>query len=199
MDRVGMGQVQPWVDLRRELPVGPLLCVLNGATRGRHWSPAAARAELRRTAAAAGAAPIRAAPAPPRPCRRDGPRRRAAQCHPTPTRTRQPRHHIRLLARHRQRRDRRDRPRPTRASDPCQRVATALIDSAARALLVAHCDSGCAGSPLLPASATRTRSDGTQAARDCVVVGDHDRVPGLCGRAIAGDERVVVALVAEAQ
>jgi site-specific recombinase XerD len=40
--------------LRRELPVGPLLCVINGTTRGRHWSPAAARAELRRTAAAAG-------------------------------------------------------------------------------------------------------------------------------------------------
>jgi integrase len=34
--------------------VGPLLCVINGTTRGRHWSPAAARAELRRTAAAAG-------------------------------------------------------------------------------------------------------------------------------------------------
>jgi len=34
--------------------VGPLLCVINGATCGRHWSPAAARAELRRTAPAAG-------------------------------------------------------------------------------------------------------------------------------------------------
>ena len=42
------------VALRRELPVGPLLCVINGTTRGRHWSSAAARAELRRTAAAAG-------------------------------------------------------------------------------------------------------------------------------------------------
>ncbi len=40
--------------MRRELPIGPLLCVINGTTRGRHWSPAAARAELRRTAAAAG-------------------------------------------------------------------------------------------------------------------------------------------------
>jgi integrase/recombinase XerD len=40
--------------MRRELPVGPLLCVLNGKTRGRNWSSAAARAELRRTAAAAG-------------------------------------------------------------------------------------------------------------------------------------------------
>ena len=54
MDAWGWEQLQPWVELRRELPVGPLLCVINGATRGRHWSPAAARAELRRTAAAAG-------------------------------------------------------------------------------------------------------------------------------------------------
>ena len=46
--------LQPWLDIRRELPVGPLLCVINGTTRGRHWSSAAARAELRRTAAAAG-------------------------------------------------------------------------------------------------------------------------------------------------
>jgi integrase len=43
-----------WLDLRRELPVGSLLCVIHGPTRGRLWSPAAARAELRRTAAAAG-------------------------------------------------------------------------------------------------------------------------------------------------
>jgi site-specific recombinase XerD len=53
MDAWGWEQLQPWLETRRELPVGPLLCVINGATRGRHWSPAAARAELRRTAAAA--------------------------------------------------------------------------------------------------------------------------------------------------
>jgi hypothetical protein len=47
-------QLLPWLERRRELSVGPLLCVINGATRGRPWSPAAARAELRRTAAAAG-------------------------------------------------------------------------------------------------------------------------------------------------
>ena len=54
MDAWGWEQLLPWLELRRELPVGPLLCVINGTTRGRHWSPAAARAELRRTAAAAG-------------------------------------------------------------------------------------------------------------------------------------------------
>jgi site-specific recombinase XerD len=54
MDAWGWEQLQPWLEMRRELPVGPLLCVINGATQRRHWSPAAARAELRRTAAAAG-------------------------------------------------------------------------------------------------------------------------------------------------
>ena len=54
MDAWGWEQLLPWLDLPRELPVGPLPCVINGTTRGRHWSPAAARTELRRTAAAAG-------------------------------------------------------------------------------------------------------------------------------------------------
>jgi site-specific recombinase XerD len=54
MDAWGWQELQPWLDERRELPIGPLLCVINGATCGRHWSPAAARADLRRTAAAAG-------------------------------------------------------------------------------------------------------------------------------------------------
>ena len=54
MDGWGWKQLQPWLDTRRELPVGPLLCVISGTTRGRHWSPAAARAELRRAAAASG-------------------------------------------------------------------------------------------------------------------------------------------------
>jgi len=54
MDAWGWEQLRPWLDMRRELPVGPLLCVINGTTRGGHWSSAAARAEPRRTAAAAG-------------------------------------------------------------------------------------------------------------------------------------------------
>src|ERR687883_449242 len=54
MDAWGWEQLQPWLELQRELPLGPVLCVINGATRGRHWSSAAARAELRRAAAAAG-------------------------------------------------------------------------------------------------------------------------------------------------
>jgi integrase len=54
MDTWGWDELQPWLDLRVGLPVGPLFCVLNGRTRGRQWSSAAARADLRRTAVAAG-------------------------------------------------------------------------------------------------------------------------------------------------
>jgi len=40
--------------VRVQLPSGPLFCVINGPTRGRPWSPAAARAGVRRVAAGAG-------------------------------------------------------------------------------------------------------------------------------------------------
>jgi site-specific recombinase XerD len=43
-----------WVACRTQLPLGPLFCVLDGATRGRPWSATAVRAELRRYALAAG-------------------------------------------------------------------------------------------------------------------------------------------------
>ena len=54
MDGWAWEELQPWLELRRQLPVGPLLCVIAGSTGGRHWSSAAARAQLRRVAAAAG-------------------------------------------------------------------------------------------------------------------------------------------------
>jgi site-specific recombinase XerD len=54
MDTWGWDELQPWLELRFGLPLGPLFCVLNGRTRGRQWSTAAARAKLRRTAVAAG-------------------------------------------------------------------------------------------------------------------------------------------------
>ena len=44
MDAWGCDELQPWLEFRRGLPVGPLFCVINGATRGRYRS----RAELRR-------------------------------------------------------------------------------------------------------------------------------------------------------
>ena len=54
MDDWAWQELQPWLELRVELPIGPLFCVINGATGGRPWATAAARAQLRRTAAAAG-------------------------------------------------------------------------------------------------------------------------------------------------
>ena len=54
MDEWAWEHLQPWLDLRLKFPVGALFCVINGATRGRPWSAAAVRADLRRTAAAAG-------------------------------------------------------------------------------------------------------------------------------------------------
>ncbi len=50
---MGMGTARALARAAGRAP-GRLLCVINGATRGRRWSPAAARAELRRTAAAVG-------------------------------------------------------------------------------------------------------------------------------------------------
>jgi len=54
MDVWGWEQLAPWLETRLDLPVGPLFCIVTGPTRGRHWANAAARADLRRTAAAAG-------------------------------------------------------------------------------------------------------------------------------------------------
>jgi site-specific recombinase XerD len=54
MDEWAWEQLEPWNAVRRELPVGPMFCVINGPTCGRPWSASAVRAELRRTAADAG-------------------------------------------------------------------------------------------------------------------------------------------------
>ncbi len=54
MDAWGWEELRTWLELRVHLPVGPLFCVITGPTRGRPWSSAAARADLRQTAAAAG-------------------------------------------------------------------------------------------------------------------------------------------------
>ena len=37
MDRWAWAQVDAWLAVREELPVGALLCVVRGATAGRHW------------------------------------------------------------------------------------------------------------------------------------------------------------------
>jgi integrase len=54
MDEWGWEQLRPWRSARAELPVGPLFCIIDGPTRGRPWSGAAVRSELRRLAIRAG-------------------------------------------------------------------------------------------------------------------------------------------------
>jgi site-specific recombinase XerD len=54
MDPWGWEQLSPWLELRIGMPVGPLLCVIDGPTRGRPWASDAARAQLRRVATKAG-------------------------------------------------------------------------------------------------------------------------------------------------
>jgi hypothetical protein len=61
---------------------------------------------------------LRATPATARTRGRDGPRRRAADRHPAPTRTQQPRDHLGLSTGHRQRRNHRNGPRPSCSDDP---------------------------------------------------------------------------------
>ena len=46
VDAWAWDELQPWLDVRVELPVGPLLCILDGQSRGRRWSSASARAAL---------------------------------------------------------------------------------------------------------------------------------------------------------
>ena len=54
MDDWGWQQLAAWRTCRLELPVGTLLCIINGSGRGRPWAAAAARDQLRVTAARAG-------------------------------------------------------------------------------------------------------------------------------------------------
>jgi site-specific recombinase XerD len=54
LDDWGWEHLGLWLSARAELPVGPLLCVIDGPTRGRPWSGAAVRSELRRLTVLAG-------------------------------------------------------------------------------------------------------------------------------------------------
>ena len=54
MDPWGWERLRPWLEVRIALPVGPLLCVVEGRTRGRPWASDAARAQLQRVASNAG-------------------------------------------------------------------------------------------------------------------------------------------------
>src|SRR3954451_9616807 len=105
MDGWGWQQLPPWIERRLALPVGPLLCVASGSTTGRPWAPSAARAQLRPLAAEAGVR-RRFAPHQLRHAHAvEMARGRVAERDPAPTRPREPRHHLRVPRRHRQRRD----------------------------------------------------------------------------------------------
>lgn len=54
MDPWGWEHLRPWLDVRIDLPVGALFCVVAGPTRGRPWSAAAVRTHLRQLASTAG-------------------------------------------------------------------------------------------------------------------------------------------------
>ena len=127
MDAWGWEELEPWLELRLQLPVGPLFCVINGATCGRHWSSAAARADLRRTALEAGVrrrfAPHQLRHAHAVELAREGVsliviQRQLGQ--------QQPRHHVGLSPRHRQRRNHRRRPRSASADGSREPLASAV-------------------------------------------------------------------------
>jgi site-specific recombinase XerD len=54
MDRWAWGQLEPWLETRRQLPIGALLCVIHGPTAGRHWEASAVRKQLHNAAVTAG-------------------------------------------------------------------------------------------------------------------------------------------------
>ena len=127
MDDWGWQEREPWLIARVALPIGPLFCVINGRARGRPWTNqrCTRRAATRRRPG--GRAPtLRPSPAAPRPRGRDGPRRRPAHRHPTPTWAQQPRDHLGLSPGHRQRRDHRDGPRAPRPMVPVSTSRPAL-------------------------------------------------------------------------
>ncbi len=117
MDDWGWQRLSPWLAQRRSMPIGPLFCVIDGPTRGRPWTAAAVRIQLRRLAAQAGVrrrfAPHQLRHAHAVELAREG----LAQDHPAPARPRQPTRDDGLPARDRQRRDHQRRPRAASAHD----------------------------------------------------------------------------------
>ncbi len=54
MDRWAWEQLDPWLEIRRDLPIGALLCVIHGPTAGWRWETSAARKQLHHAATEAG-------------------------------------------------------------------------------------------------------------------------------------------------
>jgi Phage integrase family len=121
MDPWGWDHLRPWLELRIAMPVGPLLCVIDGPTCGWRWASDSARAQLRRVATKARVrrrfAPHQLRHAHAVELAHEGiPLKR----HPAPIGAHQPRGHVHISARDRQRRDHRHRPCPQDADDPRQ-------------------------------------------------------------------------------
>jgi site-specific recombinase XerD len=57
MARWAWEQLDSGLEIRRELPIGALLCVIHGSSAGRRWEAAAARKQLHHGAAAADVRP----------------------------------------------------------------------------------------------------------------------------------------------
>lgn len=54
MDEWGWGQLRPWLEFRRGLPIGPLFCAINPPASGSPYTSGAVRDRFRRLAAQAG-------------------------------------------------------------------------------------------------------------------------------------------------
>lgn len=50
MDDFGWHELRPWLEARRELPIGPVFPIVSGPTIGRAWCPSGARTALKRAA-----------------------------------------------------------------------------------------------------------------------------------------------------
>jgi len=119
MDRWAWTHLEPWLEIRKELPVGRLFCVLRGPTAGRPLRVCGNPCPVASRLGDGGCAtPIRAAPTPPRARRRDVPRRDLADRDPTPARACRPGDHVTVPARDRQHRDHRCRPPTAGTNDP---------------------------------------------------------------------------------
>jgi site-specific recombinase XerD len=53
MDAWGWQHLEPWLQVREQLRVGTLFCIINGPNQGRPWTQDAVRFQMRRTAAEA--------------------------------------------------------------------------------------------------------------------------------------------------
>lgn len=54
MDEWAWAELRPWLSARRDLPAGPVFCVLSGVTAGQRWSGSDVRRQLHLTAKQAG-------------------------------------------------------------------------------------------------------------------------------------------------